>query len=58
IIQEQNAAADLIDDDTNDLIDERWDDFEKDDIKMALDEVLKCKQTAGLHKSYAMLMNK
>ncbi|GJY82196.1 hypothetical protein Tco_0494947, partial [Tanacetum coccineum] len=38
IIQEQNAAADLIDDDTNDLIDERWDDFEKDDIKMALDE--------------------
>ncbi|PWA49195.1 B-block binding subunit of TFIIIC [Artemisia annua] len=58
IIQDQNAAAGLIDDDTNDLVDERWDDFDKDDIKMALDEVLKYKQTAGLLKSYAMPVNK
>ncbi|PWA82944.1 B-block binding subunit of TFIIIC [Artemisia annua] len=48
IVYDQNAAAGRIDDNTNDSSEERWDDFEKEDIKMVLDEVLKYKQKAKM----------
>ncbi|XP_071686100.1 uncharacterized protein [Rutidosis leptorrhynchoides] len=43
IIEDHNASA-LVDY-TNVNTEERWDDFENEDIKMLLDEALKCKQT-------------
>ena len=48
IIHDQNVVAGRIEDDTNDSIEERWDEFDKEDIKMILDEVLKYKQKAKL----------
>ncbi|XP_024973225.1 uncharacterized protein LOC112511735 isoform X3 [Cynara cardunculus var. scolymus] len=56
----ENSNNKPLDDHTNDSnFEERWDDFDNEDIKMVLDGVLRYKQTAKSEadKGYGMLMN-